>query len=249
MIILGAGGWIPTAERATCSALLRSGERAVLIDAGTGIERLVADPSLLEGVSQLDLVFTHFHLDHVVGLGYLPGTRAITSTPPRAWGPARMLFGGSSEEVLRRLAGPPFYDADFGLIASEVAELREGEQEIGPFTLRTRVQTGHSTPTLALRFDDLLTYCTDTSYDEGNVSFAAGSRVLMHEAWYSEDAPDVPDIHSSGREAATVARDAGVEELVLIHLHPCGNHAAVLAEASETFESTVLGEDLLRRSL
>ena len=71
----------------------------------------------------------------------------------------------------------------------------------------------------------------------------------MHEAWYSEDAPDVPDIHSSGREAAMVARDAGVEELVLIHLHPCGNHDAVLAEASETFAATVLGEDLLRREL
>ena len=249
VIILGGGGWIPTAERATCSALLRSGDRAVLIDAGTGLERLVSDPSLLDGVAELDLVLTHFHLDHVVGLGYLPGTRTIASTPPRVWGPAQVLLGSSSEEALRRLAGPPFYDADFGLIASEVRELDEGEQAIGPFTLTTRVQTRHSTPTLALRFDDLLTYCTDTAYDEGNVAFATASRVLMHEAWYSEDAPDVPEIHSSGREAATIARDAGVAELVLIHLHPRGGHDAVLAEASATFAPTVLGEDLLRREL
>ena len=42
--ILGAGGWIPTGTHATCSALLRQGDAAVLIDAGSGVERLVADP-------------------------------------------------------------------------------------------------------------------------------------------------------------------------------------------------------------
>ena len=76
MRILGAGGWIPTGTHATCSALLREGDAAVLIDAGSGIERLVADPSLLDGVERLELVLTHFHLDHVVGLAYLPGCAA-----------------------------------------------------------------------------------------------------------------------------------------------------------------------------
>ena len=68
MRILGAGGWIPTGTHATCSALLREGPDAVLIDAGTGIERIVSDRALLEGVERLELVLTHFHLDHVVGL-------------------------------------------------------------------------------------------------------------------------------------------------------------------------------------
>ena len=35
------------------------------------------------------------------------------------------------------LLGPPYFDADFGLIASAVGELAEGEQDVGPFTLRT----------------------------------------------------------------------------------------------------------------
>lgn len=249
MTILGCGGWIPTSERATCSALLRRGDRAVLIDAGTGLERLVADPSLLDGVKELELVLTHFHLDHVAGLAYLPGLREAASTPPRIWGPARVLFGTSSEQVLRRLNGPPHSDADFGLIASEVRELAEGAQSVGPFTLRTRVQPGHSTPTLALRFDDELTYCTDTCFDAANVAFAAGSRLLMHEAWYTEDAPEAAEIHSSGRDAAGVARAAGVPELVLIHLHPRGEQAALLEEARAVFEATAVGEDGLRREL
>ena len=124
--ILGAGGWIPTGTHATCSALLRDGDAAVLIDAGSGVERLVADPSLLDGVERLELVLTHFHLDHVVGLAYLPGLRGAGGIPPRIWGPAQALFGSSSDEALRRIYSPPFYDADYGLVATRGARAGEG---------------------------------------------------------------------------------------------------------------------------
>jgi ribonuclease BN (tRNA processing enzyme) len=247
--ILGAGGWIPTATHQTCSALLRSGDAAVLIDAGTGIERLVRDRSLLDGVETLDLVLTHFHLDHVAGLAYMPGLRGAGGCPPRIWGPAEAVFGGSSDEVLRRALTAPFADADFGLVAREVRELAVGEQQIGPFTVATRRQEGHSTPTLALRFDDLLTYCTDTPYDAGNAAFARGSRVLLHEAWATEGAPEQTAIHSSGRDAARVATEAGVERLVLIHLHPLTAHDAVLDEALDHFPATELAFDGLELEL
>jgi ribonuclease BN (tRNA processing enzyme) len=247
--ILGAGGWIPTGTHATCSALLRQGDAAVLIDAGTGIERLVSDRSLLEGVEQLDLVLTHFHLDHVVGLGYLPGLRGAGGCPPRLWGPAEAVFGTATEDVLRRAFTPPFADADFGLVAREIRELAVGEQAIGPFTVTARRQEGHSTPTLALRFDDLLTYCTDTPYDAGNAELARGSRTLMHEAWATEGAPQATPIHSSGGDAARVAAEAGVERLVLIHLHPLIPHDAVLEEARASFGAVELGADLLELEL
>jgi ribonuclease BN (tRNA processing enzyme) len=247
--ILGAGGWIPTGTHATCSALLRDGDAAVLIDAGTGIERLVSDPSLLDGVERLDMVLTHFHLDHVVGLGYMPGLRGAGGVPPRIWGPAEAIGAGSSEEVLRRLCGPPFSDADFGLVASEVRELAVGEQEIGGFRLTTRRQEGHSTPTLALRFGDALTYCTDTPFDAGNGPFAAGSRVLMHEVWMAHHSRREAEIHSSGRDAGAVAREAGVERLVLIHLSPHGGHEELLAEAREQFPGAELAHDGLELEL
>jgi ribonuclease BN (tRNA processing enzyme) len=249
LIVLGGGGWIPTRAHATCTALLREGSTAVLIDAGTGIERLVTDPSPLAGVKRLELVLTHFHLDHVTGLSYLPGLRTADGLRTRIWGPGQALFGRSSEAILRTLLGPPYFDAEFGLIASEVDELVEGEQEVGPFALHTRVQPGHSTPTLALRFGDALTYLTDTAYDAESVGFASGSRLLLHEAWYAEGTSQVSGIHASGREAATVARDAGVEELLLIHLHPGGGHDAVLEEARTVFPPAALAHDGLRREV
>ena len=155
-------------------------------------------------------MLTHFHLDHVVGLGlYARAARRGRLPAARFGGRAQALFGGSTDDVLRRAFTPPFADADYGLVAREVRELAVGEQQVGPFTVTARRQEGHSTPTLALRFDDLFTYCTDTPYDAGNAAFAPGSRVLMHEAWATEGAPEQTAIHSSGREAARVAARGG----------------------------------------
>ena len=67
----------------------------------------------------------------------------------------------------------------------------------------------------------------------------------MHEAWCTEGAPEATQIHSSGPDAGRVAREAGVERLVLIHLHPGGGHDAVLEEARGVFEGAELGADLL----
>jgi ribonuclease BN (tRNA processing enzyme) len=40
-------------------------------DAGTSARRLVTEASLLDGVDHLEVALTHFHLDHVCGLGCL----------------------------------------------------------------------------------------------------------------------------------------------------------------------------------
>ena len=78
------------------------------------------------------------------------------------------------------------------------------------------MQERHTDPTIGYRFGDDLTYCTDTAYDPATIEFARGSRVLLHEAVYAGERSPRPD-HSSSGEAATIARDAGVERLVLMH--------------------------------
>jgi ribonuclease BN (tRNA processing enzyme) len=242
-LLLGSGGWIPTARRATCSAIVRRDDHALVIDAGTGISRLVEAPELLEGVSTTEVLLTHFHLDHVVGLAYLPALSLPRA--PRVHGPGEWLYGLRTDELLSRLVGHPFFAVDLAGIVSGVEELTEGELSIGPFEVTTRAQRRHSDPTLAMRIDDLLTYCTDTSYDEGNVELASGGRVLVHEAWYSEDHPREVATHSSAREAAEVARDAAVDGLVLIHLRPDGDEDRLLDEARSIFSNSVVGSDLL----
>jgi len=215
----------------------------LVIDAGTGLSRLVENAELLEGVRTLDIVLTHFHLDHVVGLAYLPALPL--SEPPRIHGPGKRLYGVPTGEILGRLLGPPLFALDVPELASGVEEIGEGDCAAGPFELRGRIQRRHNDPTLALRLDDALTYCTDTAYDPGNIDFAKGSRVLCHEAWYSEDAPREESTHSSSRQAAEVAREAEVERLVLIHIRPGADESPLEAEAGSVFARSMVGADLV----
>ena len=191
-LLLGSGGWIPTPERATCSALLREDDRAFVIDAGTRISHLITMPGLLEGVSTIDIVLTHFHLDHVVGLAYLP-TLSV-SDPPRVHGPGEWLYSTPTAEIL--VASSHHRCSRSGGDASRVGEIEAGGLALGPFEPDPGPATPHGSHP-GLRIGDELTYCTDTAYDEDNAKFAAGSRILAHEAWWTQDAPREEASHSA----------------------------------------------------
>jgi ribonuclease BN (tRNA processing enzyme) len=244
-VLLGSGGHVPTGRRETGCALILAGDRALVVDAGTGLRRLVTDPGLLDGVRAVDLVLTHFHLDHVVGLAYL----SAIDRPVTVHGPGAALYGTPTATVLDRLLAPPLMVGLDRFVAG-VRELGPGEAELGPFALRLREQPRHAHPVLALRLGDELAYCTDTALDPGNVALAAGVRVLCHDAWSRSAELRNPEVHASARQAAEVARDAGARELVLIHPDPTlPDDAALLAEAREVHPRTRLGEDLLELPL
>jgi len=240
VLLLGSGGWIPTSRRETCCAYLRESGHVLLIDAGTGVQRLVEDPQLLAGVERLDIVLTHFHLDHVAGLTYLPALPLL----PAIWGPGERATGTATKAILDRLIGPPLFAASLGEIAASVRETPSEPFEIGPFAISTRVQRLHTDPTLALRVGAELTYCTDTAVDPGNGEFAQGSELLLHEAWYAEDATN-DQTHTAAGEAGRLAREAGVSRLVLIHVNPLLRSDDELAGAARAeFPAASVGVDL-----
>lgn len=240
-LLLGSGGWIPTGKRETCCLLLRDGDHVLLVDAGTGVQRLIQDPDLLAGVTALDIVLTHFHLDHVTGLSYLP------ALPLRAaiHGPGQWLYATSTREILGRLLGSPLFAATPDEIAAGVHEIADEPFALGPFEISTRVQRLHTDPTCALRIADALTYCTDTAADEGNIAFATGTRLLLHEAWYP--AADTDDrTHTASGQAARIAQRADVEQLVLIHVDPRLESDIELERAARVeFANSVVGQDLM----
>jgi ribonuclease BN (tRNA processing enzyme) len=218
LIILGGGGWLPAYGRQTACALLRDGESAILIDAGTGVGRLIERPDLLHGVKRLDILLTHFHLDHVAGLAYLPAIGTCEQTT--VWGPGATLYDSSTESVLEWLSHEPFHPVALEDQHIEVRDLPPDEVELAGVRVHLRRQDKHSAPSLGMRFDDTLAWITDTAYDADSARFAAGCKLLAHEVWFTDAAPRNPDIHSSASEAAQVAADAGIDRLLLIHLPP-----------------------------
>ena len=239
--ILGSGGGVPSGTRETACILVRHDERALLLDLGTGARRLVTNPGYLDGVGHLDVVLTHFHLDHVWGVPYL-GMLPVTAT---IWAPGAWMYGRSSAAILEPLRRPPIAPTDVTDV-SPVEELRLGDQVVGGFAIRTGPQPRHWAPSVGLRIDDELAVVTDTPYEASSAPLAAGVRHLLHEAWSSSRAPVYPERDATAADAARVAREADVATLVLIHLSPTLRDLSVLLEdAVPIFDRVVLGEDEL----
>jgi ribonuclease BN (tRNA processing enzyme) len=242
LTILGGGGWVPAHERHTACALLRQGDAAVMIDAGTGVGRLIERPELLDGVQTLDIVLTHFHLDHVAGLAYLPALGLCEHTT--VWGPGKQLYDIPTHTLIDRLSHQPFHPVPLEEQDIAVRDLPAGEIELAAARLTTRRQDHHSAPSLGLRFDDDLAWITDTAYDADSPEFAAGCKLLAHEAWFTSERPRNRDIHSSASEAAEVAVRAGIDRLLLIHLPPFElSLEPILVEAQVTCPEAITAAD------
>jgi ribonuclease BN (tRNA processing enzyme) len=209
--ILGSGGWMPTDARETTCIYVRDGDHVLLLDAGTGVRRLATEPQLLEGVRRITVALTHFHIDHLMGLPFL----IDFDVEREIWGGGLALEGIPTVELVHRLFDPPIV----GQSPGEVHELAPPGAAIGPFTLEARIQPRHPNQTLALRVNRELALCTDTAYDEENIAFVRGARVLCHESFHAGDTTD--DLgHTASGDAGRLARAAGVERLVLTHVNP-----------------------------
>jgi ribonuclease BN (tRNA processing enzyme) len=243
--VLGSGGWFPVDQRETTSVLVRLGNHALLLDAGTGVRRLITDRGLLDGVTVVDVVLTHFHLDHVCGLLYLPGLFSITelTRPPGVWAPGEWLYGRPSEELLGRVLRAPISPFP-GSVVEAVHELGPEPRSIGPFTVTTFEQRRHWAPTAGLRVNDELVLITDTARETAHSEFAADVIHVIHEAWSTSSAPIFSDYDATARDAARTAADAGAGHLTLVHLNPLiDDLQAVLADAREEFPAAQLGQD------
>ena len=96
-------------------------------------------------------------------------------------------------------------------------------------------------------------YCTDTTYCRSAVELARDADLLIHEATFAEadEALAVRSTHSTARMAARVAKEAGVQALVLTHFSPRyfpGNEVGpedLLLEARSVFPATESAHDFL----
>ena len=90
-------------------------------------------------------------------------------------------------------------------------------------------------------------YSGDTAPSPGMVELARDADLLIHEATFGEDERDrARDTgHSTARDAAIAARDAGVKRLGLTHISARYTRDApeLLAEARAVFSNTDIGKD------
>ncbi|HVS64363.1 MAG TPA: MBL fold metallo-hydrolase [Thermoanaerobaculia bacterium] len=239
IVALGAGGFYPAWGRQTMCFLLCGEERALVLDAGTGLGRLTepAIASRLEGLDRLDVLLSHYHLDHVVGLACLI---AAWGRPVRLFAPAPPLVDATPEQALSRLIAPPLFPTSLERFPFSVeVEAYRGDLEIAGVPVRTR-RHDHPGGSVGLRFGDQLAYVTDTVADPETATFVQGVEWLLHEVWADDrqaaENPRLVSGHSAATAVAEIAARARVGRLVPVHHHPLRDPRALEALHEELQE-------------
>ena len=97
-----------------------------------------------------------------------------------------------------------------------------------------------------VRKGDAIAYVADTLPCKNAVEIAKGAKLLLCESTYLEEHHDLADkhFHLTAKQAAQIAKDAGVEKLILTHFSARYLHGSDFEkEAREIFPNTEIAED------
>ena len=211
--ILGTSGYHPSEQRQTACLMLP--EAGIVLDAGTGFFRVrehLATPTL-------DILLTHAHLDHVVGLTFLLSTLwEKTIERVTVHGEAAKL-AAIREHLLNEQLFPAPLPCQWQALAA-------GGLHLGPVRV-TWFPLEHPGGAVGYRLDwpdRSLAYVTDTTAEPtaGYVNAIRGVDLLVHEGNFRDDqaAWAVKTGHSCTSAVAEVAKTAGVRRLLLVHFNP-----------------------------
>jgi ribonuclease Z len=237
VIILGSSNAIPTRDHENTHMVVAGSERMVLVDCvGNPVLRL--EQAGLDFNALTDIVITHFHPDHVSGLPLLLMDMWLMgrTRPINIYGLHYTL--DRIEDLMRFYSWaewPDFYPVAFHrLPASENSPVLDC-----PDFKVISSPVRHLIPTIGLRFelhqgDKVLAYSCDTEPCTQVVQLADGADILIHEA----SGENVG--HSSASQAASIAAQAEVGALYLIH-YPTGPYADgdLLAEARTKYAGPI----------
>jgi len=95
-------------------------------------------------------------------------------------------------------------------------------------------------------------YTGDTAPTRSVIEVARGADLLIHDATFDDSLEELAreELHSTARQAAQVALEAGVKLLVLTHISPrYEDTSQLLAQARSVFSNSLVAEDFMELTL
>lgn len=243
---LGTTGYHPCETRHTACYFLP--EDGIVLDAGSGMFRL---PALIQ-TDRLDILLSHAHLDHVVGLTFLFD---ILHQHPVAevvvWGEAEKL-----QAVRDHLLHPLLFPVALPVRWQAIDDQPEWQLGLGGRVQVTRRTQPHPGGSMAYRLQwnaslpaKSMVYATDTTGDLSAPmqDWIRGTDLLMHECYFRDADKQWAEKtgHCWTSRVAQIAAAADVGQLLLTHINPLATGADPLdlAVAKAIFPRTSVASD------
>ena len=244
LTVLGSSSSIPRPSRACSSYLLFNGKSGVVFDLGTGAfanMREHLDYDLIDYI-----VISHMHADHFFDL--IPLRYALLYGPRKRTTRVQLWLPPGGEQQLRELSGS-FADEGAGdfLKVFEINTYDPNQKiQVGDASVSFK-PTRHYIPTFALRYQcngTTVTYSADTAPDENVAKHADGSNLFICEATLTaNEVEHGMRGHSSAREAAEMAKKAGVDQLMLSHYPAEATQEELILHARSAFNGKIIVAD------
>lgn len=245
--ILGCGSALPTSQHYCSSQVVQVHNRYYILDCGEGCQIQLRRQHI--PFNKVHAIFiTHLHGDHCFGLMGVISTFSLLgrTTPLHIYAPKeleKLLF--TQIDMFCYMLG---YEICFHAVDTETSAAVYEDDIV---TVET-VPLEHRVPCAGYLIreknnrEHSYAYCSDTKYIPILHTLLKNVKCLYHESTYMKDKIDRAEqyYHSTAEQAAMVARDAKVEELLLGHYSARYNDEKLLLQEAQTvFSNTRLSQE------
>lgn len=216
----------------TACLSIRSADHLLVLDAGTGASALAAQVAAAPP-REIDILLSHFHHDHVIGLPYL-----LMATPASTRIRIHAAFGVDFAlgAMVAGILSPPYFPAEIGTVLARTECLSHATGatfEVGAYRVTSHAleHPGGCTAFRVAQGQRAFVYATDLEQPDtlhpGWVSFVRGADMLIHDTMFTEDeiASRRGWGHATIDGALRLAEAAGVARLVGFHHSPAHDDA------------------------
>lgn len=219
--------------------LITDGESKIMLDCGSGSHSLLNFPNDLNNLS---IIISHLHRDHYNDIYNMQYSSYVFHNQKRIERPINIYLPRNPTNIYQDIIGETISFANYFAIDEK------SSISIGNFDI-SFCQTDHPVETYAVKLSNgatTIVYTSDTSFSckDRLVEFSKNADLLICESSLltSYGFPEI-NSHLTAKQAGIIAKEAGVNELMLTHFWPEELPEKYVEEAKSIFPRTVAAEE------
>jgi len=217
---------------------VKCGGRRIILDGGSGL-RPLGKSLLPEGPLDCDILYTHTHLDHVIGIPFFVPF-FIPQNKFRFWAGHLAAQNFTLRGVLEMMLTAPLFPVPIDIMQAQLSfnDFYAGQElDFGPDIKVVTKPLNHPNNATGYRIEykgKVFSYVTDTEHYEGRrdetvLELIDGVDYFVYDATYTdEEYPKFKDWgHSTWQEGCRLADEAAAKSCVMFHHDPSHDDAAM----------------------